>query len=190
MNKEIILARIKACHLPKIPCPEIPESFLQSKTSISEFIEAAKKSGSEVREIIDMSELQIWIKEYRANGSKVVDLVFDTKSLEKVDTSQRKDLTDIDIVILQAQWGVSENGAVWVDENSMIHRALPFIPNQLCILISKDNIVSNMHQAYERIQLEASGFGVFIAGPSKTADIEQALVIGAQGPLKSSIWLI
>jgi L-lactate dehydrogenase complex protein LldG len=38
-----------------------------------------------------------------------------------------------------------------------------------------------MHEAYARIEMDPKyNFGTFISGPSKTADIEQALVMGAQ----------
>ena len=62
----------------------------------------------------------------------------------------------------------------------MKEKAVCFISEYLVILLSRKSIVSNMHQAYERIQFTGYGYGSFISGPSKTADIAQALVMGAQ----------
>lgn len=41
-----------------------------------------------------------------------------------------------------------------------------------------------MHEAYSRTEKGGYDYGVFMSGPSKTADIEQALVFGAHGPIQ------
>ena len=90
------------------------------------------------------------------------------------------DLNGTDIAIIQAKVGVAENGAVWIEQD-VKHRALYFISEELVILLDRNNIVNNMHEAYRLIDTGSYGFGAFISGPSKTADIEQALVMGAHG---------
>jgi L-lactate dehydrogenase complex protein LldG len=85
---------------------------------------------------------------------------------------------------------VAENGAVWVDEADLVHRALPFVAQHLAIVLPKREIVADMHAAYRRLPRPLPGYGVFISGPSKTADIEQALVVGAQGPRSLVVFLV
>ncbi len=88
-------------------------------------------------------------------------------------------LAEIEVLEIDGEFGVAENGAIWLAEEAMPHRVAPFICQHLVINVSE--IVPTMHAAYERLGGVNSGFGLFLAGPSKTADIEQSLVIGAHG---------
>lgn len=90
------------------------------------------------------------------------------------------ELNGTDLAIIHGELGVAENGCIWIPQN-VKEKAVYFVSEHLVILLDKDKIVNNMHEAYNQIQFSEQGFGVFISGPSKTADIEQALVIGAHG---------
>jgi L-lactate dehydrogenase complex protein LldG len=88
-------------------------------------------------------------------------------------------LAEIEVLEIDGEFGVAENGAIWLTEEAMPHRVAPFICQHLVINVKK--IVPHMHAAYEELGKVNSGFGLYLAGPSKTADIEQSLVIGAHG---------
>lgn len=90
-------------------------------------------------------------------------------------------LEDTDFAVLRGQFGVAENGAIWVTDSGVTHRVLFFLPQHLALVIPAGQIVHNMHEAYARIRPQQNAFSGFISGPSKTADIEQSLVIGAHG---------
>jgi L-lactate dehydrogenase complex protein LldG len=84
-------------------------------------------------------------------------------------------LEGLDASVLPGVLAVAENGAVWVDGAALPHAALFVIPE---------------HAAYARLASRPPGYGVFIAGPSKTADLEQALVIGAHGARSCTVLLV
>lgn len=106
-----------------------------------------------------------------------------------LNVSDPHELETVEIAIVQAEFGVAENGAVWISDQYLPHRVLPFITQNLAFVIPRNALVDNMHEAYVRLQ-DTRGWGCFIAGPSKTADIEQSLVIGAHGARSMVIFLL
>jgi L-lactate dehydrogenase complex protein LldG len=86
--------------------------------------------------------------------------------------------------------GVAENGSVWIKDEQFLSRVLPFITQQLAVVIKKENIVATMHDAYDVIANTEYGYAAFIAGPSKTADIEQSLVLGAHGSKTMTVFIL
>ena len=97
---------------------------------------------------------------------------------DELDRAQ--DLDGTDVAVVAGELGVAENAAVWIPQ-TVKYKALYFIAEKLVIILDRNRIVSNMHEAYEIVKNEKYEFGTFISGPAKTADIEQALVMGAHG---------
>ncbi|UUO04719.1 lactate utilization protein [Blastopirellula sp. J2-11] len=131
-----------------------------------------------------------------AHASKIVSLcdqISGNVDFDAIDDPHA--LEDVDFAVLPAQFAVAENGAVWVDDAAVKHRVIYFIPQHLSFIVRSpthvaDAIVDNMHQAYERISLGEPQFGTFVSGPSKTADIEQSLVIGAHGARSLNVFFL
>ncbi|MGB7344941.1 MAG: LUD domain-containing protein [Pirellulaceae bacterium] len=121
-------------------------------------------------------------------ASVVPDAVQGTVDLSMVDDPHS--LASLDWMIARGEFMVAENGAIWIEGQTLPHRVLIFIAQYLAIFVSRSDIVHNMHEAYDRIGQPAPGFGVFVSGPSKTADIEQSLVLGAHGCRKLQVFVV
>jgi L-lactate dehydrogenase complex protein LldG len=99
-------------------------------------------------------------------------------------------LRDVDFALLPGQVAVAENGAVWIATDDVLQRTLYFLAQHIALVVPAANVVSNLHEAYARIDATAYRFGTFLSGPSKTADIEQSLVIGAHGARSLTVFLV
>jgi L-lactate dehydrogenase complex protein LldG len=184
-SREQILGKIKRVTKADSPLPDIPDFEFAGEIK-ERFVQSIQGNKGEV---IDVADLEVFLK---SNGfSKIISLA---KGLEQLSTRTLPDnpheLADLEVAVIQGQFGVAENGAIWLTDADLGLRALPFITEHLVIVLSEDSLVSNMHEAYKRIGEQHSGFGLFIAGPSKTADIEQSLVIGAHGARSLRVVLV
>ena len=181
MSKNTILSTIRENKATPVKLPEIPSFDIDEKNYTELFALNLGKAGGDLIMAQDIT-LEALVQQKFAEAQDIVSVYQAYEGNQNILAfNTPHELQNIDLAIVTGHFGVAENGAVWINTESLVHRALPFITENLIIVLKKDNIVANMHQAYDKIEGTESKFGVFISGPSKTADIEQSLVIGAHG---------
>ena len=164
-----------------ISYPDVFEQFKMMMQSI----------GGKVELVPNISVLKERLIADKASGNFVINAIANLGQLDsQVASFTASELEKVERAYIKGTIGVAENGAIWIYESQMINRLLPFICQHLILVIDKKNIVPTMHQAYDSIEVAKEGFGAFIAGPSKTADIEQSLVIGAHGARSATIYVV
>jgi L-lactate dehydrogenase complex protein LldG len=151
------------------------------------------ESDKALREIFKVNLKLVGAEFVELNGKEEVDPYIEKHYYEALDFSKQKvweeyppscpkdKLDQLNVAVLEGQFAVAENGAIWLDDANFPNRLVPFIAQRLIIKLDSSQIIDDMHTAYPRVNLKDSGFGFFISGPSKTADIEQSLVYGAHG---------
>jgi L-lactate dehydrogenase complex protein LldG len=171
-SREEILQSIKLVSSPKL---ELPSPYLPDQTHLDvypQFLSSLKIVGAHYIEVSNEEEASDAL-------NQLFPSVIRYNQLEKVEDGLS--LAEVEVLEIAGQFGVAENGAIWMSEDNFPHRVAPFICQHLVIHLKSENIVAHLHEAYIKIEKASIGFGLFLSGPSKTADIEQSLVIGAHG---------
>ncbi|MDR1415036.1 MAG: LUD domain-containing protein [Odoribacteraceae bacterium] len=180
-HKDEILARLRRRAIPDCPMPDVCLEAITYPDKVKQFTETLRLVGGDAVELTPGDDPNRLLRELypdaRVIASNLPGVTIATVNPD--DLADPRDLDGVHLAVVAGDFGVAENGAVWITHNTK-ERALYFIPDYLAILLHRADIVNNMHEAYGRARVSA-GFGVFISGPSKTADIEQSLVIGAHG---------
>lgn len=192
-SKEEILKRIRGIELKEHPLPLIPD-FVSENYTLEVFQKQLNKNGARLVE----GGLQGYIENNICSGLRILSCysafsgnVTISELTKPLQEPQRPhDLEGIEIAVLPAELGVAENGALWISESILPFRVLPFIVHHLIVVLETQSLVATMHEAYKKVSLRETGFGCFVSGPSKTADIEQSLVIGAHGSLSFHVLLV
>ena len=180
MNKEELLGKLRRNTIHQFDMPEASIDGIKYENTIEQFIEMSHKVGSEIIEAKAGEDLNELIRKAYPEAQVLASNVKGIKvDLNPDMVSEAQDLNGTDVGIVEGDIAVAENGCVWVPQ-TMKERVVCFVSENLVILVHRDKIVNNMHEAYRRIHMTEYGYGCFISGPSKTADIEQALVMGAQ----------
>lgn len=173
--------------------PDILISSEENKDNIlTEFIATLNSINAQVILVNCMDDIKNDLENAIVDGGYIVNTIAELRAVNN-EVNPDNDAIFLDHVhqaYIRGSLGVSENGAIWIEESKMKNRLLPFICQHLILVIDSDKIVAKMHEAYRRIKINLEGFGVFIAGPSKTADIEQSLVIGAHGARSLKVYVL
>ncbi|MBF4494809.1 LUD domain-containing protein [Flavobacterium sp. MR2016-29] len=151
-----------------------------------------KNIGGDFVEVASYTEIIDFLKNNYSLEKRIISMIPELSEIANLDwtNDDAHSLENVELTIIKAHFGVAENSALWVTDDLLGQRVSPFIAQYLAIIVDKNNILPTMHQAYEHIANQEYGFGTFIAGPSKTADIEQSLVLGAHGARGLVVFLL
>ncbi len=191
-NKEDILARYRKNVKVKFDMPRLDDiKGITYPDPLVQFISMTENVGGKVIELKPGQDVNKLIKELYPDAKEIAsnlpEITIATRNPDTIGSPQALNGTDVGVI--NGLFGVAENACVWVPQ-AMEEKAVCFISENLVILLKKTEIVNNMHEAYKRIQFNDYGYGTFISGPSKTADIAQVLVMGAQAARSATVVLV
>ena len=196
--REQILARVRAAsgHASPAPAAFVPSARRSDFTAFAQLLVAA---GGEAHGPFSAGELAARVADLcRAWSGGVRVLATDAAFARLGDgpwqpVSTEADphtLADVSVAILCGAFGVAENGAIGLDGREAKPRALPVLCERLILLLDTSTIFPDMHAALAGLPdgALAQHHFTFVAGPSKTADIEGVLVLGAHGPRELAVF--
>ena len=193
-NKEDILKRYRANVREKFDMPDLSDiKAITYPDPLVQFIKMTESVGGHVIEVKEGQDINQLVKEMYPDAKEIAsnlpEVTIATRNPDNV--GRARDLNGTDVGIIRGKFGVAENACVWIPQ-TMKEKAVCFISENLVILLPKSQIVNNMHEAYKRIEFdkEYDGYGTFISDPSKTADIAQVLVMGAQAARSATVLLL
>ena len=193
-NKDAILKKYRANVREKFDMPDLSDiKAITYPNPLVQFVKMTEMVGGQVIEVDPDRDVNALIRELfheaKEIASNLQEITIATRNPDTV--GRARDLNGTDVGIIRGKFGVAENACIWIPQ-TMKEKAVCFISENLIILLPKSQIVNNMHEAYKRIEFdkEYDGYGTFISGPSKTADIAQVLVMGAQAARSATVLLM
>lgn len=181
-SREDILARIRKNQPAPLPLPEVPTfDASTTKSAIERFKAGVIRMGGKFVDAPGDSVDKL-IKRLFPDAKVVCSAVAEVAGNRKLDRVKTPAaLHDVDVGVVRAVFGVAETGSLWLTAAQFKVGSLGLLAQHLVVLLDPARIVDNMHHAYrQRAQFDAP-YGVFMTGPSATADIEGVLIHGAQG---------
>ena len=188
-SREKILQSILSAKTGETLLPQVENKPTILGDKVQNFVAAVTTVGGNVVEVGSLNHVSDHVEMLFPSG-KIISTIEQLRWYSPYVAKDPHTYEDVELAIFYGHFGVAENGAVWITDSGMIDRAIPFIAQHLALVVEKNNIVPTLHEAYERISTSTYDFGVLIAGPSKTADIEQSLVFGAHGPKSLTLFLM
>jgi len=194
-SRDDVLRALRRAAPPAVPLPEWSGRAMRFDDPVSAFLETVKAVAGTPLRVPDLAAadaavrgLEAW-RRARLTASLVPGVGGSSVDLDSVAAPQ--DLRDLEVAVVGGAPAVAENGAVWIPGSRLgRHRAVFVIAEHLVLVVRAEDVVHTMHEAYDRIRIERPGWGSFVSGPSKTADIEMSLVIGAHGARSCAVVVI
>ena len=192
-SRRRVLDALRTASPPAAPAPDLSRVGVRWDDPVARLAEAVTAVAGRLVRVPDRAALPAAVAALAAEvgaariGSAVPEVA---GNVDLAAVGDPHGLEGLGLAVLPGAFAVAENGAVWISGEAFRPRAAFVVTEHLALVVAAAEVVHDMHEAYRRIAFPRAGFGTFIAGPSKTADIEQALVIGAHGARSCTLLLV
>lgn len=88
---------------------------------------------------------------------------------------------------------LAENGTLMLLSGEHMHATTSLLPENHVAIVAASRIVRTMEDGWDLLRRERDGLPrqvTFVSGPSRTADIEMTLVLGAHGPFRVHVIVV
>ena len=181
------VAQSRGWNVSRFPNPEDAIAFIES-------LAAAREVGSIVRsdqEVFDRLPLDASMRDLGVSITTIA------QSEDQSREALREEIVAAGIGITGADYAVAETGSVVVMPRRGLSRLVSLVPPIHIALVQPDDVIESMDDLfllrrleYHRQGGEMGSYLNFITGPSRTADIEQTLVVGVHGPKEVHLLLL
>lgn len=179
---------------PRGPLPafegSLLECFSQKMEKASASVLSVNNHAEAVRALVNyLQEHQLPARLVAANTPLLRDMPWP----DKLEVETRLANTADPVVVSSAFAGIAETGTLALLSGSETPTTLNFLPDNYICLLEEKNLVSHIEDVWDRMRLLP---GVMprtlnlISGPSRTADVEQTIQLGAHGPRRLLVILI
>jgi L-lactate dehydrogenase complex protein LldG len=193
-SKKRLLEKLRSQTLELKPLPEVLQGdWIRFEDPLAQFGESLRFVGGTCETLDSIGDLAGRLSQFPqfTNAKRIFSTVPEVPGNVDINgTDDPHELENLDFVVYPGEFAVAENGAIWLTDRNLKHRVIFFITQFLVLVVKRSDIVQTMHDAYVRAQPPRPGFGLFLSGPSKTADIEQSLVIGAHGCRELQVYIV
>ena len=171
--------------------PEVPGFPDEGEPILPYFRKQLEAMGGRSFEVADAAAARAKVAELFPAAKVVCSAVSKVPGNRMIqDVRDPHELNDVDVAVLRSPLAVAEAGAVWLTQRELTVNALGVLAQHLVVLLDPAAIVDTLHDAYGQIALAASPYGVVMAGPSATGDIEGVIIHGAQGARSLTVMLL
>jgi len=185
----------------------IPErGRAEGPAKVTLFISEAQAAAAEVRQLAGFGDVPGAVRDMAKEAGCTKLKIAPHGTLQAMDWSDM-DISygcgagDDHVGVSMADAGVSETGTLVMMSGPQTPTTLNFLPDVHIVVLRTEDIVANYEEVWAQLRQNAKSNAQpdtvvmprtvnWITGPSRTADIEQTLLLGAHGPRKLIVLLI
>lgn len=193
--RDSILQRLRRCasvsdrQSPPVKTQALPAQALadESATRLAIFITQATASGARVLKTENSAELQRVLKDITGNSDGASCDTTVWPSVGSIATGNDKQTV---FSVVHADAAIAETGTVCLHSHQVTSRSL-FLCEHLVVIVAESGVLRYQEDYWTRQASHDLPTAIhLITGPSRTADVEQTIQIGAHGPESITIFLL